>query len=84
MIIFALGEERENPNSRTERDLTLRRNMDFDEARPLFDNVIDLDEDLLDDEEMDDMFRVDIGFSERDLSPPDSLVYNNNYIILRP
>ena len=46
-----------------------RRQAEFEEARPLFDNVIDLDEDLLDDEEMDDMFRVDLGFSERDLSP---------------
>ena len=73
-----LGEERENPSSRLDRDVNMRRNMDFDEARPLFDNVIDLDEDLLDDEEMDDMFRVDLGFSERDLSPPDTLVCLNN------
>lgn len=44
----------------------------------MFDDLTDLDEDLLDDEELDDMFRVDLGLSERDFSP-DPQVNNTWY-----
>ena len=69
--LFPLGDQ-------AERSLAAERaNNEFNrlwDSPPLYYDLIDLDEDLLDDDEVDDMFRVDLGFPrERDFSP-DSMV----------
>ena len=76
LIIVSSGEERDPDTSRSERE-----NNDFNrlfdtQSAPLYDDfIIDLDDDLLDDEDMDDMFGVDINYRllEREISP-DSVV----------
>ena len=61
---------RERDDSERERDR--ERFLEIGEARPLYEDLMDLDEDLLDDDGMDDMFNADLG--ERDFPLLDPLV----------
>ena len=73
---FTSGEDRDPDTSRSERDQNDFNRLFDTPSAPLYDDfIIDLDDDLLDDDDMDDMFASDMGYRlmAREFSP-DSVV----------